>query len=109
MAKEWAKAFYNSKEWDECRKAYIKLCHGLCERCNDVGYIVHHKEYLTPENINDPYITLSFDNLEYLCKKCHDKEHNFGRDKTSSTREGFSFNDKGELIPIAPPKKHGGL
>ncbi|WP_408648277.1 HNH endonuclease [Vallitalea pronyensis] len=102
MAKEWAKAFYNSKAWEECRVAYIQSCHGLCERCHDVGYILHHKTHLTPNNINDPYVTLGWENLEYLCKKCHDHEHNFGRKKTQSTKDGYIFNDKGELVPIPP-------
>ena len=75
MAKEWAKAFYKSKEWKECRAAYIQSVNGLCERCLkkgivNPGYIVHHKIHLTPENINNSEITLNWDNLEYVCKEC---------------------------------------
>jgi len=33
MAKEWAKKFYNSTAWKECRAAYIKSVQGLCETC----------------------------------------------------------------------------
>ena len=78
--KEFAKAFYKSKEWERCRSGYIKYVGGLCERClsrGDIvpGLIVHHKCYLTPENITDPAITLSYDNLELLCLDCHNKEH----------------------------------
>ena len=78
--KEFAKAFYKSKEWERCRAGYIKYVGGLCERCLsrgdiDPGLIVHHKCYLTPENITDPAITLSYDNLELLCLDCHNKEH----------------------------------
>ena len=47
----------------------------VCERCGGVAVICHHKQYLTPANINNPDITLSFDNLECLCKDCHNKEH----------------------------------
>lgn len=48
----------------------------LCERCLKQGImkpaeIVHHKTELTPENINNPNITLSFDNLEAVCRDCH--------------------------------------
>lgn len=101
MAKEWAKAFYKSKEWRECREAYIQLVNGLCERCLAKGkyvpgYIVHHIIHLTPENINDPKITLDFGNLELVCKECHDKEHFIT--EAEVTREGLKFNEFGELV-----------
>ena len=77
--KEFAKRFYNSRAWKKCRRAYIDsrimVDGGMCEICGErVGYIVHHKELLTPTNITDPSITLSFDNLQYVCKPCHDEE-----------------------------------
>ena len=80
MAKEYAKAFYKSKRWEKCRAAYISYRGGLCERCYaqgivKAGVIVHHKKYITPENINDPMITTDFSNLELLCHECHDSEH----------------------------------
>ena len=80
IMKEYARAFYKSTAWQRCRDSYIKSVGGLCERCLAdglivPGYIVHHKCYLTPENIKDPSITLNFDNLEYLCHVCHNKEH----------------------------------
>lgn len=39
------------------------------------GEIVHHKVHLTPDNIGDPTITLSFDNLELVCRNCHADIH----------------------------------
>lgn len=74
------KQFYKSKAWLTCRDGYIKSVHGLCERCLKdgkvvTGYIVHHKVYLNDENINNPEVTLNWDNLEYLCFDCHNKEH----------------------------------
>lgn len=36
---------------------------------------MHHKIYLTPENINDPSVTLSWENLELVCRECHAEEH----------------------------------
>ena len=80
MAKDFAKAFYNSTRWEKCRAGFIasriQEDGGMCQRCREqLGYIVHHKVHLTPLNIKDPEISLSWDNLEYVCKDCHDAEH----------------------------------
>ena len=77
---EWAAPFYGSNAWKATRAAYRKSVGGMCERCLKKGLynpaeIVHHKIYLTPENINDPEISLCFDNLEALCRRCHEDEH----------------------------------
>ncbi|HIE8455418.1 TPA: HNH endonuclease [Bacillus cereus] len=95
MAKEYAKKFYKSTAWKKCRDSYFKFRHGLCERCTDPGKIVHHKNYITPENINDPEITLSFNNLELLCQDCHNREHH---EKNSPVVEGVMFDENGDLI-----------
>lgn len=72
--------FYNTKGWDKCRKAFKQERGGLCEVCLSKGLIVpavhiHHKIPITPENLNDPSITLSFDNLMSLCEECHAEQH----------------------------------
>ena len=77
---EFAKSFYSSMRWQNCRKAYKKSVGGLCERCLKKGLyhpavVVHHKVYLNPENINNPEIALNFANLEALCAECHAEEH----------------------------------
>ena len=100
MAREFAKKFYNSKQWKKCREAYKESKNGLCERCLDngkyvVGDEVHHKEYLTPDNINDPDITLNWDLLELLCQSCHSKEH---MSKYDVVREDVMFDSNGDLI-----------
>lgn len=71
--------FYHSKQWADCRNAYISQ-HPLCERCEAKGLIVpaeivHHKIHLTEDNYRDPSIALNFDNLESVCRDCHNKEH----------------------------------
>lgn len=78
--REFAASLYNTKAWQHCRTAYMKKAGGLCERCLKKGLyvpaeIVHHKVWLTPENITDPNITLRFSNLEALCRQCHEEEH----------------------------------
>ena len=93
MAKSFAKAFYGSKAWLQCRASYISKVFGLCERCKKPGYILHHKISLTPENINDPYITLNHDLLEYLCLECHNAV-----DADGVTRNDLVFNSAGDLV-----------
>ena len=102
MARDFAIKFYNSKQWEKCREAYKRSVFGLCERCGKPGDEVHHKVYLTPNNINDPAIALSWDNLELLCHECHTREH---QSKHSATRDDVMFDEKGDLIPArgTPP------
>ena len=78
--KDYAKSFYKSRAWQHCRDAYAKSQAGLCERCLKEGKIVpgeivHHKVYISPENINNPEITLNWNNLELVCRECHEREH----------------------------------
>ena len=104
MAREFSKAFYHSKEWKRTREAYFRSVRGLCERCArkgrlSTGEIVHHKVHLTPENISDPSVSLSFDNLELLCRDCHAAEHPeiYGGAKPEP-RVGFDEN--GDLVEL---------
>lgn len=101
MAREFAKAFYRSKAWRKTREYIFNKYHGLCVECGNPGQEVHHKEFLTPKNINDSYVTLGEDNLILLCKECHHRRHN----KKEFTKEGLVFNENGELIRlgIVPP------
>ena len=76
--------FYTSWAWRKCRKAFATSKGNLCERCMQRGIIeagskdrpleVHHKVPLTAENIKNPDIALGWNNLELLCKTCHDQE-----------------------------------
>ena len=93
--KDYARTFYKSVAWRNCRDSYFTHRHGLCERCSSPGKIVHHKKYITPENINDPDITLSFNNLELLCQDCHNREHH---EKNSVTVFGLFFDENGDLV-----------
>ena len=78
--RDFAQSFYQSQAWKNCRQSYKQYAGGLCENCKKqgiitAGVIVHHKQHLTPENINDPTITLNYSNLMLLCRDCHAKEH----------------------------------
>lgn len=72
--------FYGTRAWKNAREAYKKQAGGLCERCLAAGIIragefVHHKVYIDINNVNDPTVTLNFDNLELLCREHHAAEH----------------------------------
>lgn len=90
----WARPFYKSRAWQSTRDAYYASQHGLCERCGGAGKIVHHKQYLTPENIHDPSVALNWENLELLCQDCHNEEHH----GSEVTAEGLRFDEDGNLV-----------
>lgn len=80
VMKPYAEKFYKSDTWEKTRDAYASSVGGLCERCLQKGLfvpgeIVHHKTHITPDNINDPDITLNWDNLLYVCRNCHADIH----------------------------------
>lgn len=74
--KDFARTFYSSVAWKNTRQAFAKSKGGLCEICLSKGVykpgeIVHHKVHLSPDNINDPSVTLNWDNLQLVCRDCH--------------------------------------
>lgn len=91
--REIIQRFYHSRAWRECRTAFASSRGGLCERClakglYSPGEAVHHKVRLTADNINDPMITLNWDNLELLCHECHTEEHQRIRPRYVVSRDG---------------------
>ena len=96
MAFPAQEAFYKSKAWQRTQAAFMSSKHGICERCGEPARIVHHKEYITPENINDPALTLDWGNLEALCQTCHTREHFV----TGATAPGLRFDNNGNLIKL---------
>ena len=106
VAQDWAVAFYHSPAWLHNRKAYMEtpidtpfgiVPPGACERCYANGElkpakVVHHITHLSPENIDDPHITLSFDNFQRLCQDCHAVVHS-GQEPTRAR-----FDSNGNLI-----------
>lgn len=89
--------FYKSKEWRRVSTAYMISKNYVCERCGRPASICHHKKYLNAVNVNDPTISLSFDNLECLCQDCHNKEH-------SLRHTIMKFDDQGQVSKV---KKSG--
>lgn len=73
---------------------------GLCEECHiNPGYIVHHKEILTESNIHDPDVALNHDNLEYVCKECHDEFEGHGLNN-KKIKPLFIFDSNGQPISL---------
>ena len=104
--KEYARQFYKSKAWKQTREAYAKARGFLCERCLEHGLaspgeIVHHRIWITPDNVNDPTVTLNWDNLELVCRKCHADEH----EKKDMRR--WSIDAAGRAVTTPDRGKHG--
>lgn len=68
-------AFYHTKEWKKAKEDVLQRDHHLCVLCGKPGFIVHHIKPLTEDNVSDPSISLSSDNLETLCEACHNTIH----------------------------------
>lgn len=106
MAKNFAKAFYKSKKWQDCRQSFIDertlIDGGLCQICHKkLGYIVHHKVMLNASNITDASISLNFENLMYVCKDCHDNLPGHGVGNKEPKK--YFFDESGQIFPT-PPK-----
>ena len=101
MAQDFSRAFYNSRAWEKCRLAFLQSKYFLCERCGGPATIAHHIVHLNPGNIGDPMVTLNWDNMMSLCTECHQKIHG----KSGVTREGLTFNTKGELVRCGYPPR----
>ena len=98
MARDFARSFYNSKKWKDCRRAYLST-HPYCERCLSVGLIepaeqVHHRIPInTPERVRNASYSLSEANLEALCASCHSKETN----APANISDGLLFDENGDI------------
>ena len=103
MARDFAEAFYHSAAWKKAQKLAMQLHYGVCEKCGRPAKIIHHKIWLTPENIGNQDIALGQDNLMALCIDCHNRIHA----KAASVREGLEFDGSGQLVRMqSPPFKN---
>jgi predicted HNH restriction endonuclease len=67
----------------------------LCEHCGAIGIEVHHKDRLSIDNVSDTSIILNQENLEMLCRNCHNKEH-----KRFSKED--RFDSEGNMLKVNP-------
>ena len=77
---EAVERFYTTTAWRKCRASVLRDAGGLCQACLGKGLIVpavhvHHRIPITPENLDNPRITLDSSNLMALCEECHAEQH----------------------------------
>jgi 5-methylcytosine-specific restriction endonuclease McrA len=94
MAKPWALPFYNSRIWRRTRKQKLHDDTYTCHDCGSRANEVHHIVELTPDNINDPNVTLNPSNLMSLCGDCH-KKRTKGR---ADVEDGYCFDEQGNVV-----------
>jgi len=71
---------YHTAEWYRVRQYVIQRAKGLCEECLRQGRIeagveVDHIQPLTDENWQDWNVAYNPDNLQLLCRDCHNLKH----------------------------------
>lgn len=98
MARSIENEFYRSTAWEKTRVSFMQYKNGLCERCMKQGRyvpaeIVHHIIHLNPSNVHDPDIAFGFDNLEAVCRTCHNQIH-YG----SKVESRYKIGTDGRLI-----------
>lgn len=108
MARAFAKAFYNSREWKNCRENILRRDNYLCVKCGKPAEEVHHIIHLSPKNISDINITLNPDNLISLCRDCHFNEHKQDKIQGLKSRANpasgneYEFDENGFLVSKSP-------
>ncbi len=100
MAQRFSKKFYNSKEWQKIRENILKRDNYLCQVCGMPAEEIHHKIKLTPQNINNPNVSMAEDNLTSLCRDCHFNEHKKDRGELEDVEEGYAFDCNGMLVEL---------
>ena len=104
MARDFSKAFYNSKQWQNTREYILKRDRYICKHCGQSSDLeVHHIIRLNANNMGDANITVCEDNLITLCRDCHFKEHE--REKINASKkddvfEGYYFDEMGMMQKV---------
>lgn len=96
--KDFERKFYGRISWKNCRAFVWSRDRGLCVDCLKAGRYtaaeeVHHIVELTPENVDQPEISLNPDNLVSLCRRCHRARH-------SKNERRYTVDDFGRVTPI---------
>lgn len=104
MAREYAKKFYRSKEWQGIRRAVLMRDNYLCLRCGEPATEVHHIEFVTADNVGNKATHIE-SNLQSLCRNCHCRIHDRQRTAPKKKSESnYTFDENGYPIPTPPIK-----
>lgn len=99
MAQRFAKAFYNSKDWQQVRLAVLARDYYVCQECGKTDCnTVHHIIPLTEANINNTDISVNMDNLETICKDCHDKVHGRYQARNELSSKVYTYDSQGHIV-----------
>ena len=105
MAKSWARAFYRSQAWRAIRRRALIRDGFTCRICGARATEVDHIKELTPDNIKDPKVSLSLDNLQSLCHECHTVKTMEDKGVISLDCDiEYYFDQDGNIVPRTPQK-----
>ena len=105
--------FYISKPWMQLRHTLIMQRGNICARCKkmimkECDIIGHHVIPITVDNVHDENISLNPDNVELICKRCHNQEHHgykeravyiiYGAPLSGKTTTANQLSSYGDLI-----------
>lgn len=97
---EKCEKFYHSTLRRKTRKAFLESVNYTCANCGKVGNLVHHKIPLDDKKVDDVRFSINFDNLECLCKSCHDSIHHRleGRNGNENPHFIVTFDEDGNTL-----------
>ncbi|WP_329757492.1 HNH endonuclease [Acidaminococcus intestini] len=99
MARDFSKRFYDSKSWKDLARLSREKKHFICDKCGRPGATqVHHIIELTPDNINNPSISLNPRNLMLLCNDCHNRMHH--RFEQGASSRTYSYDSEGHVVAV---------
>lgn len=79
----------NNNNYVNGSRTYQKMVGNKCERCGSTRFlVVHHRDHNHYNN--------DLDNLETLCKSCHQKEHEVWRNFTKGIVRSSENNESDE-------------
>ncbi|MCW4015088.1 MAG: HNH endonuclease [Candidatus Bathyarchaeota archaeon] len=110
MARDFAKKFYRSEEWQRVRGYILRRDNYLCVYCGEPAEEVHHIIHLNRGNIDNKDIAVGEDNLVSVCRNCHFEKHREDirkkviesnkKRKEPPVSNGYRFDDNGQVVPV---------
>lgn len=76
--------FYRSMDWKRLSARYMQDKGYRCEVCGKIATEVHHKKAIQTDEGWDK--RLDYNNLELVCKTCHNERHNRFKSKDKKNK-----------------------